>query len=450
MPAIPLVPMGNMAADAATSAAQNVMQTNQQTQQNNPLELLGQLLKSNSIPQNVPLTTTQTQINAPAPLVPRSSPVFNYDQREFATGSGNRRVAAQNLFKSMSSIVNNVAKQREEKQTRTLQNDLTRMFGAMEGMQQAQASGDKDAVAHNKQIISDILGDPKKAKQIEKAFDINLLGDQKNPTENKALMRAYAEWQKGGQKGPNPVAEKASTNFQKAMPQIQGMNPALIAAFQRDKMNKEVGGITDKDRLDTATKVATTQMVVNAHKLASELGAYGRIATETQRGINETNKVLLQNMGKSDTAALDSQEKSVDKTIDMLRKSLTSSQKALKDIGSPWFNSADRAKKDELEKDVEGKQSLIDQYESIRLSLTNKRGGANAGNTDSSTKRTPGGAGNTNDKTTNPPKPDRTKGSTGETLGLPAKIYDEFYKQFWSDWFGGSNNDDPYAGKKPI
>lgn len=422
---------------------------------------------------NIPLTTTQSTMPQYQPI-PRVAPAqMRMDQREFSSGTANNRVAMQNMFSNVGALVKQYGEQREAKQERNLQMDMQRLFEAQEGMQQAQASGDAKMADHNKAIIDSIMGDPKKAKAIEKAFNINLLGDDKgkDSVERKALLKAYAEWKQGGSKGENPVAKQASERLAAAMPQIQALNPYLVAQLDLMKKFKEGGGVTDTERFKAQTdllieqargdrvkevavlngqsRIQAAQIAADAARYGHMMSYYGRLDQETQKGLNELSKIqekFQNDLSKPEN--LKDLEKTTQTTLKNMKDSLKASQQKLKD--QPTFGAA--TEKARINKDIEFKTKQIQRLESVQnmiqgmvergrgISNPNQSGDTGSSSTNKGTDT--GAASSSASAATEPSQP-------AKTGGLPPELIDLFFDNFFS--WGGRNapERDPYKDR-PI
>lgn len=198
---------------------------------------------SSALPQQGTSPTTF----GPAPLaVPPPPPRFQQPQlqvpkagNEFSTVSGNKRATKQALFSGIAQTIKAGGDYIQAKKNRALESDITRLIGAQEGEKEAQEAlkqnpndpEAKKSLATNRAIQNDITSDPKKAKQLEKAFNIDLFGKGKNKNENAALASAMTKWQQdkaaadktGGAQPLNPIAQR----FQQSQPVRQQVNPAL-------------------------------------------------------------------------------------------------------------------------------------------------------------------------------------------------------------------------------
>jgi hypothetical protein len=163
---------------------------------------------------------------SPLPQVNKPIPPAMPQQNTFASVGARKRYDRHQLMNQIAQMVRGGSDYIQAKKNRALENDITRLMQAQEGIQQAKATLQQDpnnqdaqkAIKQNTGIINDITTDPKKAKMIQKAFDIDLFGSKggKNKNEQAALASAMTKWQqdkqqadKSGQTQPlNPIAQR--------------------------------------------------------------------------------------------------------------------------------------------------------------------------------------------------------------------------------------------------
>lgn len=216
------------------------------------------------------------QANQPRPPVQYKPPegAFQIPQGNFGSTGERKRAERQSLFGSIASLVKSGTDYIQAKKSRALEMDIERLMSAYEGMNEAKASGDKDALAKNQEIINDITKDPKKAKLIAKAFNIDLLGNGKNKAENQALYSAYKGYQEKQQKGEsglNPNAQRITGS----MPQRSQINPALLAQAQMIKANLIPGA---KESMEEAGK--NLRAYTSAQTAKDKMAATSKIADD--------------------------------------------------------------------------------------------------------------------------------------------------------------------------
>src|SRR5215831_12178270 len=136
------------------------------------------------IPQQGPLTGFMPE--APKVSLPPTfqPPELKQASGEFATSGGRKRADRQALIANTVNLVKSGADYIQAQKQRKLSMSIERLISAQEGLSEAQASGDQEAIARNSAIINDITSDPKMIKQLQKAFNIDLFGNGKNKAEN--------------------------------------------------------------------------------------------------------------------------------------------------------------------------------------------------------------------------------------------------------------------------
>ena len=185
-------------------------------------------------------------LQMPQPLPRFQPPELSYGKagNEFQTVGGRKRADKEALFHSVAQLIKAGGDYVQARKNRALEADITRLIGAQQGLQEAQNvlkqnpndETAKKAVATNTAIINDITSDPKKSKQLQKAFNIDIFGGGKNKQENAALASAMTKWKQeqnkpGAQPSLNPIAQR----FQQQQPQRMQMDPQLAMQAQMIK-----------------------------------------------------------------------------------------------------------------------------------------------------------------------------------------------------------------------
>lgn len=161
-------------------------------------------------------------------------------QGSFQTVGERKRADSQALFHGVASTVKTAADYIQDKKVRSMSMDTNRLMSAMQGYNEAKASGDQEVMQHNSQIINDMMSDPKKIKQFEKVFNVNLLGEHKdkNSPEYKGFLDAFKKFQqqggKGGQGNQGNLNPRAALMMQQ-MPQRMQADPRLQALMAATK-----------------------------------------------------------------------------------------------------------------------------------------------------------------------------------------------------------------------
>src|SRR5258708_27781816 len=118
----------------------------------------------------------------PQPLTqPPPIPHPNYDalrpqvaQGGFASSGARKRADKQAMFNNIANMIKTGSDYIEAKKQRNLSMTIERLMSAQEGLQEAKDAGDKEGVTKNTAIINDLTSGPKVAKQLQKAFNIDL------------------------------------------------------------------------------------------------------------------------------------------------------------------------------------------------------------------------------------------------------------------------------------
>jgi hypothetical protein len=183
------------------------------------------------IPQQKDLTSF-----GPQPLTqPPPMPHVNMDalrpqvaQGGFASSGARKRADKQAIFNNIANLVKTGSDYIEAKKQRNLSMTIERLMSAQEGLQEAKDSGNQEGIAKNTAIINDLTSDPKVAKQLQKAFNIDLFGNGKNKSENQALVDAWKGYNQKKQTDPsalNPTAQR----LQASQPMRQQLSPEAQA-----------------------------------------------------------------------------------------------------------------------------------------------------------------------------------------------------------------------------
>lgn len=178
-----------------------------------------------------------TPLVQPPPPARFEPPQIQHAQagNEFSTASGNKRATKQALFHSVASTIKAGGDYIQAKKTRALSMDIGRLMEAQQGLQEAQAALQqnpndptaKEAMQRNTALINDITSDPKKVKQLQKAFNIDLFGNGKNKQENAALVDAWKEFGKKQAAGDKTALNPNARKMMEQQPQRQQIDPAL-------------------------------------------------------------------------------------------------------------------------------------------------------------------------------------------------------------------------------
>jgi hypothetical protein len=120
-------------------------------------------------------------------------------RRETVGSTNTKRKGIANLIIAASNIAGKYEQKNKDEQQRNLAIDIERIYQSIDGIQQAKDTLSQDpnnadakaAIKKNQGIIDAMMSDPKKRKQISKAFDINFLDPSKNnKPEHGAMQQA--------------------------------------------------------------------------------------------------------------------------------------------------------------------------------------------------------------------------------------------------------------------
>lgn len=230
-----------MAGEDLTAGASSSIGAAQQSQQNPNavLQLLQHLVQSGGAGQGKPLegglVNFGTQVQQPQAPARIGTPDIQYPNRPggYNTKGERQRDEKASLFHGIASTVRTFAEHETDKKVREMSLDTSRLMTAIQAHEAAAQSGDQAAAKQNADIINDMLGDPKKRKQFEKAFNVNLLGESKDKDspEYKGFIEAFKKF-KSGESDLNPQAQKFVQQMPKT-PQLSAEAQARAQAVQQ-------------------------------------------------------------------------------------------------------------------------------------------------------------------------------------------------------------------------
>jgi len=246
---------------------------------------------SGSLPQPQQTPNNMTTMG-PAPLQPPAPqphlqmplPQQPKQQNSFDSVGARKRYDHQQALSGIAQMVKAGGDYIQARKNRALQSDIDRLLSAQQGLEEAKSNPNdpksQEAIAHNTAIINDITSDPKKSKQIQKAFNIDLFGGGKNKNENKALVDAwkgFQEKQKAGDKtAMNPVAQK----LMQQQPMRQQIDPQAQIQAQMIKAgllpNANAIMKAQSEAMKTMTEAKTAQDQIVGRQKAAEALALAR------------------------------------------------------------------------------------------------------------------------------------------------------------------------------
>jgi hypothetical protein len=183
----------------------------------------------------------QPQMGTPKmPLPPIQIQQPGIPQGPFASKGAAQRADKQALYSSLGNIVKAAETRHYDMKVQKLQKDIETMTGAIQGYNQAQSIGDKAAMEHNANVINSIVTDPKKAKEIAKAFEVNInpmaedkKKDKPDPAKD-ALKKVFSKDLQTFQQGGTPLTPQAQA-IMRSMPMTAQMDPRAAATAELTK-----------------------------------------------------------------------------------------------------------------------------------------------------------------------------------------------------------------------
>lgn len=174
------------------------------------------------------------------PLPPTHTEGPGIAQGPFGSVGQRQRADKQALFGTIKGLVDKAEDKHYQMKVQKIQHDFETLSGAIKGYNEGQQSGDQDQMKHNADIINSIVMDPKKSKELSKAFDVNMnpMADDKkkekpNPA-NDALKAAFGKDTKSFQSGQSMLAPQAQA-MMRAMPQTLQADPRTLIMEQMTK-----------------------------------------------------------------------------------------------------------------------------------------------------------------------------------------------------------------------
>jgi len=231
------------------------------------------------------------QLNPPGHFSPEY--VSPFAQGEFQSSGGRKRAEKAALFQSAAALSKQFGDYLHEQQVRKLSTQFERVFGAVQGLEDAKSLPDsdprkKELTDTNTKILSDFANDKKSVKALQKAMDVKLIGDDKatKTPEYKAMQQAI----KNHTATKEQVAQDAEQKKQ--------MGLALIKKLQ-ESMPKRLGLSPEAQAQGAAVKAGVApnantvlqQTEANARTYA-KFEQEGKIHAETLEQRKEHDKLL--------------------------------------------------------------------------------------------------------------------------------------------------------------
>lgn len=236
---IPLPPP-NPVATAATAAQQQVYQNIQ--------GLAQQKMGGFQGPTMLPFP------QLPKPMMPQApshGSQVGIPQGPFGTVGERKRADKQALFSSIGSLVNQARDKMYEKKVQTIQHDLEVLGNAIQGYNEGIQTNNQDMIKTNAQIINRYLhDDPKKVKELQKVFDVNLnpLADKKGKkNQDNEYTKAGSQYlskqqaQAGSQQGGAP-SQQTPQGAPQPVPTAGGFPNVIMPPQPRMRPDNQVQG----------------------------------------------------------------------------------------------------------------------------------------------------------------------------------------------------------------
>lgn len=387
-----------LAAGAGAALSGNVGDT-QQSRQQQLLQTLAAsgLLHPSALTELTSFGAAGVTPQAPVQYQPPSS-TFSRPIGSFGTVGERKRADREAIFTGIANTVRSAGDYIQQKKLRSMQMNTELLMGALQGYNEAQASGDKDALAHNAKLINNLL-DPttsegkKRIKEFQKVFNVNLLGESKdkNTPEYKGFVTAFQKFQqdqgqaqKTGQ--PNVVVNPLAQKLMGMMPQRLQIDPRLAAAMEATKAGvlpsaaEQLKAQTEITKIFTAaqekgfdresreniaktlaeSKDRATQGMIT-RTIMQELGRQGAAGILAQASKYRADKaydavmnnprwqLMRDRLGKDTedkslnafSNAIDKQMKALEKNKDQVDKAIAADQKKHNSILGSWFQDKD-------------------------------------------------------------------------------------------------------------
>lgn len=313
----------------------------------------------------------------PPPMVrPQpAAPVFAQPQGSFGSVGERKRADRQAVIGNIANMVKTGADYIQNKKSRALSMDIERLMSAQQGMEEAKAALQqnpndpkaKQALEQNTSIVNDLTSDPKKNKQFQKAFNIDLFGNGKNKQENQALVKAWQDFQQKQQAGDKTALNPAAQRLMQSQPVRQQLDPAAAQQAQAIKMGLIPGADTVLKASVENFKALSAAKTAEERNVALENAAKIRAEAVTKHADKLIDAMTLRVAGQQAVAEINSrtrkyivdrQTAETDKKIQMLA-GIAGGNKYAKELNTQYTglnnelkanNAANKADQIELDK----------------------------------------------------------------------------------------------------
>lgn len=231
-------------------------------------------------------------------LQPSQTQEPGYQHSYRSTGERNR-TEKEALFHNIGGLVQSFTDKKNADTARHSQILTERVMSAMSGLEEAKASGNKEAIQHNASIINDIMSDPKQRKILEKALDINFLGNSKgkDSPEQKGFFTALQKMDQDFKSGKSPL-NAGGQLLEKNIPQRVQLSPELQAQAEAVKAkvlpsadelvkSQTQQAIQNIRSTDAATRTQAMRDIATMSVGAKDRASAARIEAEAVKGFNQ-------------------------------------------------------------------------------------------------------------------------------------------------------------------
>jgi hypothetical protein len=268
------------------------------------------------------LTTGPEPAKPNIPLPPSHIESGGIPQGPFASVGSRQRADKQALFGTVKNIVDKAEDKHYQMKVQKIQHDFETLSTAIKGYNEAQTTGNQEMMKHNADIINQIVMDPKKSKELAKAFDVNMnpmaedkKKDKPNPAAD-ALKAAFSKDTKDFQSGQTALAPQAQA-MMRQMPQTIQADPKALIMEQLTKSGVIPKGGEQLTFEADLSKIANNAMQhgldrENKEKIAKMLGE-----SSDRRNSTSIARVLFQVAGAKERAEIlaDAWKYRADKTL---------------------------------------------------------------------------------------------------------------------------------------
>lgn len=228
-------------------------------------------------------------VTMPKPVMPQppihADPTGIIPQGPFGTVGERKRADTQAIFSNISNLAKQVQDRQYKQKVEKLQQKFEILADAMRGLNEGKATGNQGMIKQNADIINRMFhDDPKLAKEMSKAFDVNLnpmaqqkgKGQQKPTPELDAMKAAWTQDQKDFQEGRSPLTPQSQA-MMRGMPQTMQPDPRwqqYLEGLKAGAFPKASDQLTyEKGIMDIQEKIIANQVTNDTKmKMSENLG----------------------------------------------------------------------------------------------------------------------------------------------------------------------------------